>query len=602
MTIDFDLLPEPSTSKEPVKRAVTTIIPTTSDSKSASSSKKTSSTSTDLPNLPSFRIDKAHRSYKHQYSNIYFVRLRILRQYVEESAKKRWADVPGNPLYVPRVLEIVKTKLCWIVGTVYMDMPLKPNILEDISREHGLPPLPPANYSSISDKIMLEDESGRILLQGDLIQTLINEDSAERTGTNANVSGLVTGVILAALGKETQNGEFEVVDLCYGGMPPQPSLEASKDEDEMDVDNQPDASSSSEEKDTDTWIAFVSGLSINEPSPADVSTQLLIEYLSGEAAGLDDQVSTSRISRLVIAGDSLASMVVTGKGEADADGIKRSIKEKKEMVGTKIARGRKYGYDSTTFSPHPTRALSAHLLDLGRVMPVHILPGEHDPAGTILPQQPFPRGMFGDVSAFPTFSSETNPTWVRLSAPSPSPSKQDITRTFLVHSGQPVNDMFKYLPSPASSSTRVRAKLDLAESSLRWRHIAPTAPDTLWCHPYFDRDPFILEQTPDIYAIGGQESFGTRLVEEFEDEDIKRCRIVLLPSFAKTGTLVLVNMRTLGVKTVKFAVKGMTGDGQDVEIADETVKKEEPEAEPRMRSPDSPDSIPDSSNPASQMY
>jgi len=36
---------------------------------------------------------------------------------------------------VPKVLEVTKGDLCWIVGTVYMEMPLKPNILEDIGKD-----------------------------------------------------------------------------------------------------------------------------------------------------------------------------------------------------------------------------------------------------------------------------------------------------------------------------------------------------------------------------------------------------------------------------------------------------------------------------------
>ena len=41
----------------------------------------------------------------------------------------------GGPTFVPRVLEIEKGKLCFVIGTVYMDMPLKPNVLEDIARD-----------------------------------------------------------------------------------------------------------------------------------------------------------------------------------------------------------------------------------------------------------------------------------------------------------------------------------------------------------------------------------------------------------------------------------------------------------------------------------
>ncbi|THU99957.1 hypothetical protein K435DRAFT_719350 [Dendrothele bispora CBS 962.96] len=574
MNIDFiSPLPvpsDPSTSK----RALTAVLP---------------------DNFPSFRIEKAHRSYKHQYSNIYFIRLRLLRKFVEESAKRRWADVPGNPVHVPRVLEVVRSKLCWIVGTVYMDMPLKPNVLEDISREHGLPPLPPGNYASKSDRIMLEDESGRVQLLGEPIQALASSDQDDDGEmVNANKANLVTGVILAVLGKETQNGGFEVVDYCFAGMPPQShSGKEEEEEEEVDVDMD-DASPTSSDTDTDTYVAFISGLSINLPSPSDAKTQLLIEYLCGEVAS-PGLVQPSRISRLVICGDSLAPIALTGRGEADADGIKRGLKEKKKMVGTKIAKGRKYGYDSTTFSPHPTRSLSSHLLDLARAMPVHILPGESDPIGTILPQQPFPRGMFGDVGAYNSFSCETNPVWLKLSegeteteqptkaqtkTKAKTQAKDAPTRTFLIHSGQPLNDMFKYLPLPSSSSSsssqhtsspspssaRVTTKLELMHSTLNWRHIAPTAPDTLWCHPYFDKDPFILEhQTPDVYVVGGQEEFGTKVVAGEGISPRPKCRLVLVPSFAKTGTLVLLNMRTLDVETVRFGVEGMTGGGKDEE-------------------------------------
>lgn len=36
---------------------------------------------------------------------------------------------------VDRVLDVRQGELCWVAGTVYMDMPLKPNILDDISKD-----------------------------------------------------------------------------------------------------------------------------------------------------------------------------------------------------------------------------------------------------------------------------------------------------------------------------------------------------------------------------------------------------------------------------------------------------------------------------------
>ncbi|KAI0362684.1 hypothetical protein OH77DRAFT_1585031 [Trametes cingulata] len=513
----------------------------------------------------SFILDPKEKTYRHQYSNIYFMRLHTLRKYVEERAKKRWNEVAGDPIFVPRVLDVEKGQLCFIVGTVYMDMPLKPNVLEDVARDRSIPAPPPREkFYSDDDSVMLEDESGRICLVGERIRSAC----------------LVTGVILGALGVETHNGDFEVVDLCYPGMAPQPSAglglgwPAPRSSDSMDVDD----ASSSRSSPSDEWIALVSGLEIGSSNAADGQIQMLAEYLTAEAGGSEEQAQAARISRLIIAGNSLGTL--TGNTGA--------------LNGESERKPRRYGHDTSSFTPHPTQNLAAYLTDVCRSMPVHLLPGASDPAATILPQQPLPRAMFGGASHFATFACESNPAYIQLSpsdsssAPSASSSRPSQpgassskakakngtsvkaesgpgtgpSRTILVNSGQPVDDMFKYVPTPPIS------RMTLAEATLRWRHMAPTAPDTLWCHPYMKRDPFVLTQTPDVYVVGNQPAFATRLVrdeerdaEDEEGEGGKRCRIVLLPSFRETGTLVLVNLRTLAVRKVQFAVEGMNAGG-----------------------------------------
>lgn len=66
---------------------------------------------------------------------------------------------------------------------------------------------------------MLEDESGRIRLVGEYL-------------TKAR---LVTGVIVGALGMETPNGDFEVVDMCSADLASQ--LSAVGDSEQMNVDS-----------------------------------------------------------------------------------------------------------------------------------------------------------------------------------------------------------------------------------------------------------------------------------------------------------------------------------------------------------------------------
>lgn len=65
---------------------------------------------------------------------------------------------------------------------------------------------------------MLEDESGRIKLVGEKLKGL----------------NVVTGVIMAALGVESATGEFNVVDVCFADMAPQPEIIRSPDDMEVD--------------------------------------------------------------------------------------------------------------------------------------------------------------------------------------------------------------------------------------------------------------------------------------------------------------------------------------------------------------------------------
>ncbi|KAG7092236.1 hypothetical protein E1B28_008602 [Marasmius oreades] len=462
---------------------------------------------------PSFIITPGQKSYKHQYSNIYYARLTQTKHHVEERAKKRWKDLDGNPVLVPRVLEVTKGKLCYIIGTVYMDMPLKPNVIEDIARDRSIPPPPPAEkFYSPDDKVMLEDESGRIPLVGDCVEK----------------AKLVTGVILGALGMETPNSEFEVIDICYAGITPS----SMKEESPEDVDDSRSGA-------LDEWLAAISGLEVGSQSSSDALIHLLVEYLTGEECAKRHSVPPSQISRLIVVGNSLTPLVINSKGEANV-----------EQVPDKKSR-----HDPTSFSTHPIFTLSAHLLDIGRVMPIHLLPGENDPSGVIMPQQPLPRGMFGAVATLSSFSCESNPTYLRIGT-------KDVTRTLLINSGQPLNDMFKYVSCPPHT------RLSLLESTLIWRHMAPTAPDTLWCHPYIGWDPFIIKETPDIYIVGGQERLFTKMVVEAETK-VRRCRIIGVPHFAKTGLLALVNLRTLEVRKIRFGAEGkkykVEGGGSNME-------------------------------------
>lgn len=87
--------------------------------------------------LHAFRLAK-ERSYKQQYADMYFLRLTKIKPAVDRVAEAEWEDtvIGGEPAKrVDRVLDIRQGELCYVTGTVYMDMRLKPNILEDVSKD-----------------------------------------------------------------------------------------------------------------------------------------------------------------------------------------------------------------------------------------------------------------------------------------------------------------------------------------------------------------------------------------------------------------------------------------------------------------------------------
>ncbi|CAN0294535.1 unnamed protein product, partial [Scytosiphon promiscuus] len=78
-------------------------------------------------------------------------------------------------------------------------------------------------------------------------------------------------------------------------------------------------------------------------------------------------------------------------------------------------------------------------------------------------------------------------------------------RVFLGSSGQPLKDMERY----TTSETEAAACLRRLEETLEWRHMAPTAPETLGCYPFVTEDPFIIEECPDVFFAGNQPQFAT---------------------------------------------------------------------------------------------
>ena len=292
--------------------------------------------------------------FEKQYASAYFVRLESLRAAVMSAARDRWVathrisenQLVGNvKSYKSDSQEIV------LVGVMFKDMCLKPNVLSDIQNSLSLSDqwlLPPdgvdvARKVSDSDVVYLEDMEARI--------QLVFED-------NSVPQSFPTGIVVAVLGCVNQHGFFNVHDYVLPGC--QSPSSALKMTDEP------------------SYVAMVSGLQIGSPSSNPLSLQLLRDFLMGTSGSDEDTKLASQIVRVIVAGDSLFY-------KPDRDPSATSMQE-----------------------------ADIFFSELASVLPVDVMSGARDPTNYCLPQQPLHSGLFPEARRYANMNVKTNPFKLKL--------------------------------------------------------------------------------------------------------------------------------------------------------------------------------------------
>jgi DNA polymerase delta subunit 2 len=327
---------------------------------------------------------------------------------------------------------------------------------------------------------------------------------------------LVTGVVLAVRGRLDSSSSFAVEAVCVAGFAPQPPLPPSVALGEGEA----------AAREGDQYLALVSGLDVGPEGDGAhaLALQLLLDYLSAHVGGGGAELSLQgRIVRLVVCGGLLSEAEVGKPVVAEAS------KAKNARANRSLAAA--------------LHALEAMLLPVAASLPIDLMAGAGDPSNVNLPQQPLHHCLLPLLARHAHFAAVTNPHAFELAG-------LRVVGT----SGQPVTDALKYRREAADGAAAEAAAGPLSseqalEDMLRWRHLAPTAPDTLPCFPYAMSDPFVLAETPHVAFAGNQPRYGTRLLRL---ADGARVRLVSVPSFAATRTAVLVNLRTLRCHPISF--------------------------------------------------
>ncbi|XP_046852136.1 DNA polymerase delta subunit 2-like isoform X2 [Xenia sp. Carnegie-2017] len=282
---------------------------------------------------------------------------------------------------------------------------------------------------------------------------LILEDEAQRVKLVGNIPSeyLITGLIIAVLGFEDDAGYFAVENYCLCGLPEQE--DPTKDQTLLNGE--------------DCFVAIMTGLHFGKKGHDCLQLQMLIDLMTGQLGCMKDHDKIRKVVRIVICGNSLSACTRDKDKESKAKYLTRNTKA-----------------DSVEAMMHLDECLS----QLASSSPVDIMPGENDPCNYQWPQQPLHSCMFPRASAFSTFNNVTNPYEASVAGV-----------RILCTDGRNVNDIFRF-------SDHAK-RIDIAKLTLDGAHIAPSAPDTLGCYPYYDEDPFIIKECPHVYVIGNQPEY-----------------------------------------------------------------------------------------------
>lgn len=320
--------------------------------------------------------------------------------------------------------------------------------------------------------------------------TMILEDEAGRIKLVIDDHDLinrnVTGAIVAIHGFQTDGGAFKVDAIYNPEWAPQ----------------EPRLAPSTERK----YVALTSGLNIGTPTSNPLLASLFLDFIAGHFDSL-----AARIVRVILAGNTFCS-------EEDVPAQSKLRDHTKSFSALDQARLEIILRETDSF-----------VYSLACAAPVDVMPGPKDPSNYSLPQQPLNRCLFPRAATLTTLGLEkvTNPYSAVIDGVD-----------FLGHCGQPTQNILNYVTMPEGED----GILDIMEKTLEWRHLAPTAPDTLSSYPFKMHDPFVVERTPHVFFVSNQERFEAKRVSGPNGQTVV---LVSVPDFCKTRTFVLLDLNTL---------------------------------------------------------
>ncbi len=292
---------------------------------------------------------------RENYGSVYNIRLRTLSERLKQAAADKWAGgvIEGLPL-VDAISSIGKGVDVVVLGTVYKELRLKPDILADMAKERMVSLRKTVSTYVSEDRegeaIFLEDESGRLQLTA--------EDGCD------GLERLCTGTSVALRG-ELLKGALRVKGFCTSGLAPQLPLP---------------------QLDEDKFILLASDLQLGRTGVSPLPSQLLADYVCGHLGSSAEQNFCASIVRVVLAGNTSPSAPPEAIKSHEA--ISRAMQE--QHTGS-------------------VKLLDQFATQLCTAVDVDLMPGDKDPVNTLFPQQAFHPSLLPHSSELSSLHRVTNP-------------------------------------------------------------------------------------------------------------------------------------------------------------------------------------------------
>jgi DNA polymerase delta subunit 2 len=255
-------------------------------------------------------------------------------------------------------------------------------------------------------------------------------------------------------------------------------------------------------------VLLLSGIECGSPHASSLPRDMLISYLQGLFP--HEGSKASAIVHVIVAG----GLVYHPTGKED---------------------------DVTRTTAYGCRDLDVFLYQVTRAtgIPTSILPGQNDPTTANWPQRPLHSALIPVSSNLPTglLSRCPNPYAATF-------AWDNERRTICGTDGLNVADWMQ-------QTNRDHDALSALLATLRHGHMCPTGPSSVPTAPHTETDPMVLPSAPCVYFAGNCARVQTQLVQTSTNE---QCRLVCIPKFIDTGMAVLVNLHSLNVEVLRFAM------------------------------------------------